>query len=439
MRDPRISEALPELLREGLIDDAQAERIRTHYGSGAEHSSDRQRLITTLAGSLLVGLGVILLVAHNWDELPRTARTLLAFLPVLLGLGLVGYTLHRRGASVAWREGGAFFLACALCACVALVSQVYHIHGELDGYLLTCTVLMLPLLYLPGSYLVALGYVALVLWYAVGVRMGEFLAQGEAPWLALPLLAAAWPMYALRAKREGHSVGWLWLGLFLAIATFTMSQLFNTEFGNQHLLAMVCLAGAYTLVPSMVKDSGLRTGPWVLVGALTQLWLLFMFSSFTIWSNIFTYEPSLPLRDTLIIILLIAVFAAGYVLTRRYQRPLRDHPFPEAGLVFLLIHVVGIVAPGIAVLLVNLLLLVMGVHLTRQGIAAHSMRRMNLGLLLLSVLVLMRFFDTGIDFVLRGLAFIGIGVAFLTFNLRMLRQRRGAGQAGDGVGTEERG
>jgi hypothetical protein len=310
---------------------------------------------------------------------------------------------------------------------VALISQIYHIEGELDGYLLTCALLMLPLLYLPGSYLVALGYLALVLWYAAGVRMGEFISRGEEPWLSLPLLAAAWPMYVQRARHEGHSVGWLWLGLFLAVSTFTLPQLFYTDFGKPHLLAMVCLAGAYTLVPGLVNNSGLRTGPWVVTGVLAQLYVLFMFSSYSLWTAILDDQASTPLRDTLIIVLLIAVFLGSYVFTRRYQRPLHDHPFPEAALAFLLIHAVGLFAPGFAVLLVNLLLLAMGVLITRQGIEAHSMRRMNLGLLLLSVLVLLRFFDTGLDFVLRGLAFIGIGITFLVFNLRMLRKKRGAG------------
>ena len=34
-------------------------------------------------------MGIILIIAHNWDDLSRPLRTLLAFAPVLLGQGLV--------------------------------------------------------------------------------------------------------------------------------------------------------------------------------------------------------------------------------------------------------------------------------------------------------------------------------------------------------------
>jgi hypothetical protein len=49
---------------------------------------------------------------------------------------------------------------------------------------------------------------------------------------------------------------------------------------------------------------------------------------------------------------------------------------------------------------------------------------MNLGLAVLSLTILMRFFDTDLSFVLRGLVFIAIGAGFLYMNLRLVRQRQ---------------
>jgi len=96
MHDPRLSEALPELVREGLLSSEQAERIRARYQAGAEQAGNRQLLVFAILGSLLVGLGIILIIAHNWDDLSRPLRTLLAFAPVLLGQGLVWYTLRHK-------------------------------------------------------------------------------------------------------------------------------------------------------------------------------------------------------------------------------------------------------------------------------------------------------------------------------------------------------
>jgi len=86
--------------------------------------------------------------------------------------------------------------------------------------------------------------------------------------------------------------------------------------------------------------------------------------------------------------------------------------------------VAGLASPAIAVMLINLALLAMGVVTVRQGIERGSLRRMNLGLAVLSQTILLRFFDTDLSFVVRGLVFIAIGVGFLYMNLRLVRQRQ---------------
>ena len=285
MRDPRLSEALPELLRDGLLDPQQAERIRAKYAVPDERSGTRMLLLLAILGSLLVGLGIILIVAHNWDDLPRSARTALAFLPVLLGQGLLAFAVLRRPEVMAWREGSALLLACGLCASVALISQIYPIHGELEGYLLLCCALILPLLYIPGSIIVALGYLALVLWHGVLLRTEHFGAE-RYPWSMLLLLLAAVPFYLQQARRMGGSIGFWWLSLFMAITSGVASQLFYTDWSMLHVLVMLAIASAYTLVPWLFPERTLRTWPWVLVGGLTVLILFFAFSFRPLWEEL---------------------------------------------------------------------------------------------------------------------------------------------------------
>ncbi len=58
-----------------------------------------------LRGALLIGAGIILMLAHNWEDLSRPVRAALSFLPLLLAQGLAGWALVRRPESLAWREG----------------------------------------------------------------------------------------------------------------------------------------------------------------------------------------------------------------------------------------------------------------------------------------------------------------------------------------------
>ena len=423
MLDPRLSEALPELLREGLLTPEQAERIRTRYQAGSEQAGNRQLLVFAILGSLLMGLGIILIIAHNWDDLSRPLRTLLAFVPVLLGQGLVWYTLRHKHEATGWREGSAVLLACGLCACVALISQIYHIHGELSGYLLTCALLMVPLLYVPGSYVVALGYLAMATWYGTLARVDHWNGS-ELPWPALLLFAAAVPYYLQRARAQGSSIGFWWLSLFMALALGTIAQLFYSDWSALHVVAMVSLAAAYTLVPWLHRDPALRTWPWVLVGAATQLCIFFAFSFREVWKELMEEMDQGINEDTLPLTLALTTGVAIYAITARRRRLLERWPYPEGFLLFVVAFVVALVSPAAAAILMNLALLGMGVVTVRHGIEQGSLKRMNLGLAVLSLTILMRFFDTDLSFVLRGLVFIAIGAGFLYMNLRLVRQRQ---------------
>lgn len=423
MGGPRLNDVLPELLREGLISAEQEERIRARYGTATADRSGRTLTLFGILGALLIGLGVILVVAHNWDDLARPMRTLLAFLPVVLGQALVWYALRQKPGVTAWREGSAVFLACALCAAVALISQIYHIHGELDGYLLLCSILILPLLYLPGSVITTLGYLAMITWYGWLVVMNRW--SGEAhPWPLIPLLVAAVPVYLREMKDNGRGARFWWLSLCLALAVGMATQFFYNDWEMDHVLGLVGLACTYTLVPWLHADRELRTWPWALVGGTTALVVLFVFSFHGAWAEV-ARERSRAVGSDLVVVLFYAAIAiAAYWWSRKRRKPLERWPWPEAWWLFLVCYMVAFLSPGLATVLVNLALLAVGAFTVKNGIEQYSLRRMNLGLTILSATILMRFFDTDLSFVLRGLVFIAIGAGFLYMNLRMVRRRQ---------------
>ena len=75
--------------------------------------------------------------------------------------------------------------------------------------------------------------------------------------------------------------------------------------------------------------------------------------------------------------------------------------------------------------LFDLYLLTTGLWLLVTGIRINKQGQMNVGLLAITALIIARFFDSDLSFLLRGLLFIALGVAFLVANIAMLR-RKGA-------------
>ena len=78
----------------------------------------------------------------------------------------------------------------------------------------------------------------------------------------------------------------------------------------------------------------------------------------------------------------------------------------------------------VSTLLFNLYMLALGLAYLVQGCRSIQLRLVNFGMLILSLLLITRFFDSDFGFLARGIAFILIGCGFLTANLIIARQKR---------------
>ena len=143
------------LLDNKVITQDIAERINSFYASKNENKTSRLFTIFGVLGSLLVGLGIILILAHNWDNFSKSVKTTFSFLPLIIGQAFVGYSIFKT-KSVTWREASGTFLFFAVGASIALIGQVYNIPSNLSGFLLTWTLVSIPVIYLLRSNAVLL-------------------------------------------------------------------------------------------------------------------------------------------------------------------------------------------------------------------------------------------------------------------------------------------
>src|SRR3954465_4287547 len=143
---------LPELVTRGLLPPEPAAALRQHYST--EPSEPPRRfgfVLSAILGSLLVGAGIVLLVAHNWDFLRRPVCCAIAFTPLILSQALAVFVLLRRSGSAAWRETAAILNVAAIGTAIALVSQTYQIQGDFARFILVWMLLALPIVYIFGT------------------------------------------------------------------------------------------------------------------------------------------------------------------------------------------------------------------------------------------------------------------------------------------------
>lgn len=419
-----IQKDLKELIEAGVLSEEAAAKIQSYYRGKEGHSHNRLFAIFGVLGAVLVGMGIILIVAHNWDNLSKGLKTVFAFLPLLIGQGAAAFMLWKKEESVAWREGSSAFIFFALGACIALVSQIYNIPGNLASFILTWMLLVLPMVYILRSSIVGLFYLIGITYYACDIGYFNAYDYEGYNWYWL-LFGALLPHYYLLFKRNSQSnflsfFNWL-LPLSLTICLGVVAK--SDE--EWMLLAYLSLFGIFYLIgkSKILQNSSRVANGFEAIGALGSLFILFMTSFRDMWNEL--QQSSFDVRS-LEFGVFIALAALGLTLLVYHVLSVswRDvFPLGFVFLIFIPIFFAGLTT-NLVVIIVNLLVLLIGVQTIKKGADEARLGLLNFGLMIIVVLVSCRFFDTNLSFVLRGLLFVGLGLGFFFTNYWMIKKMK---------------
>jgi hypothetical protein len=90
---------------------------------------------------------------------------------------------------------------------------------------------------------------------------------------------------------------------------------------------------------------------------------------------------------------------------------------------FVLTFFIGIYS-AVSIILINVIVLAIGILIILAGAKKDHLGILNFGLLVITALIICRFFDTNLSFILRGLLFICVGAGFFAANYWMLQKRK---------------
>lgn len=418
---------IPELVKADVISQETADRIRDFYRKQGEQSTNRLFIVFGILGAILVGLGIILIIAHNWDELSRTTKTLLAFLPLLVGQVICGFVLLKKQDSVAWRESGTSFLFFSVGASISLVSQIYNIPGNLSSFLLTWMLLCLPLIYVMKSSIASLLYLIGITYYACETSYWTYpSSESYFYWI---LLLTIIPHYYLLYKKKPESNfmifhNWLIpLSVIITLGTVakrTDELMFIAYFS---LFGLICLIGDLDF---FTKQSPRNSGYKVL-GFLGTIVLLLTLSFDWLWEDLrgedFLFSEVITSPE-FFASAIISLFAVGLLVLQLKNKSLNDiKPITPVFILFIITFIIGLSSP-LSVVLTNVLVFTIGVLTIRDGVKLENLGVLNYGLLIITALVLCRFFDTDLSFVIRGGLFVSVGIGFFATNYWMLKKRK---------------
>ncbi|MFH1124849.1 MAG: DUF2157 domain-containing protein [Pseudomonadota bacterium] len=406
---------LPEVdqwVEAGIIDLAQAEAIRTRYPPTDETTS-WGRIIFLAMGAVLFGLGVILLIAYNWEEMHKAVK-----------LGLIGLSLtsahvlgmwFRRPESRFRTVGEALHLLGTMLfgAGIWLVAQIYHLDEHYPNAFLVWGVGALALGWtLPSVPQAILGAVILTLWNGF-----EVLSFGQVNHLASPLIFfGVLPLAWAFQSRVLLATGVVSFLITLAITCLGISD----DLIVPILFFCACMLLSASL---LVREKGLfpgSAGIFSFLGHLPYLAILYVLSFPSAAPGLLGVDFNN--RASLVYFTLFALAAAAlWLITLWPPSKIRDRLSESFRIDLLAVPVILIIMIGLIVLrltghkawptagLFNLVFLFHSIVFISHGCRTVNIRLAATGCLLLSLLAATRYADLFQSLIMRAVIFLVIG------------------------------
>jgi uncharacterized membrane protein len=422
----KLRKEVTDLLEAGVINQETAERIEQYYQTKAGPSQNRLVIIFGILGAILVGLGIVLILTYNWDQLSRMAKTIVAFVPLVIGQAVCGYTLLKQSDSITWREGSSAFLVLAVGGCLSLVSYIYNISGSMESFLLVWTLLSFPVIYVMRSSVTSLLYLIGITWYAC--EAAYWGPESDENYFYWGLLLLAIPHYIMIWKKDSESSFVAFHHWFIPLSVIISLGTLAAESDELMFIAYMSLFGLLYQIGHLpaLAEQKIRNNGYLVFGSAGSAVMLLILSFEGLWEEI-RREESLPsswLTSPESVAVLVLSLTALVLLINRLQKVKWStlKPVDLVFILFIVIYVIGLYSPMAAVL-VNLLLLVMGVLTIREGVRKDHFGIVNYGLLILTIQIICRFFDTDIHAVMKGLLFVLVGFGFFFTNYRMVKNR----------------
>lgn len=375
-------------------------------------------LLLVIFGAVLVLGGIILLLAHNWEELPASVRLGAGLLPLLVTIVLGARLVAQDAAGTGVREAVGIANSLAVALAISITAQVYQISGDTARFLMTWFVLTLPTTYLLRSGTSWVIGQTLLIYWGFEVEPAPWLAAAYAGLAAGSSLLFWLPSW--QNERQG-TLGWLrtygalvgTLGVAVCLrrvdGTGWYALLYSVWFGL--VLAQASGPGE--------GRSGFRT--WFARIGLVSMWLCFTHRYW--WENPTFSMSHRWLQEAALAewaVIAIATFGLVAVLARTWRTLHRmDLIWSAGGL--LGVVVVGLSALrlplGLGVTIFNLICATLAALTLRRAVVERDTSRLNAGWLFLSALIVVRFFDSELSYLARGLVFIALGLGFLGLNI----------------------
>jgi uncharacterized membrane protein len=138
----KLENSLKEWVAKGFITENEAQQITVYESNKTEHSYALSTVL--ILGIIIIGIGIISLIAANWDTIPDAIKLAADFILLILCGFLILYTWKKQKELIFEMLLLFFMLLCL--ASIGLISQIYQTSGEFYDALLFWSLITAPIM-----------------------------------------------------------------------------------------------------------------------------------------------------------------------------------------------------------------------------------------------------------------------------------------------------
>ncbi|MDF2378959.1 MAG: DUF2157 domain-containing protein [Candidatus Gracilibacteria bacterium] len=361
-----------------IISTDQKKQILARYGDKMkqyEHVEASGKITSTLSiiGAILLGIGVILFVASNWQEIPNILRVLLLLVSTLTSFSIGHYYYDAKGSYP--KTGFALILLSNIMigATIFLIAQIYNINANSSSLLLLWSIAILPMAW----------------FYRSGMLSG-----------LIAILMALWmPFFLSEQPVSGKEVHFFALYLGYGALYYNLGLFFMKE-KTQSISAVLKGMGAM-----------------ITLGACYLLTFDFIVEEVAEWSEKLTHIP-------LLMVSVPALVALALAYKNKESQHLVEFGVGAGVLAIAWISELFTVDAIFTAIVMNILLLGAEIGLISEGYRRKQPFLVYLALFTFTIHVFSRYFDWFFDLLDRSIFFIIGGVLLVLIGVFLEKQRK---------------
>lgn len=404
-----LAKQLPQWVDKAIISESQAAALRDLYP--IKDTLSLGRLLITGIAAVMIGLGVILLFAYNWDDMGKVSKLAVIF-SALIGAHLLALLIRQRHTIY---SESLFALATMLMgAGIFLVGQIYHMDSHYPNAFLLWSIGALALAWALPSLTQAFMAIALVLgWHLSETVDFQFANHSAFLLILLGIFPLVWRLHSPVLARFVSAGLFITMGLTVGII-------------DADMVVVTLLMMALTLIglEQIVKATGNEMQRTIALElsrpALLVLVVLMYLMSFKDLVNEFLVTKMLDAQALSYFV--VALLASQIVfLWLLYRRQLNGITRIAEGVVLLallptLLALLDSVQSAHSITLpvslgFNLILLAMSVWLMIDGARCANRQHMVRGSILFALLAAARYTDLFDSLITRAVVFLLVGSA----------------------------